>query len=225
MDPQLKFKGEVDRRYGNGASDLLVAGVDGQSAYEVAVANGFTGDQSAWLASLVGADSTAEGPPGAEGGEGQSAYGVAVANGFAGDVSAWLASLVGPSGPSGPGPVTNASVDGSGNLIIYTTAGDFDAGHVTGGNGSDGATGATGNPGAGVITGGAAGEVLTKFDGSDFNTTWAPLPNGFFGANPSSQSSSLADLDTGAGATTLSDVINKVNNILSALRSCGIIES
>ncbi len=42
---------------GNNGADG-VNGVDGQSAYEIAVTNGFVGTQAAWLASLVGADGT-----------------------------------------------------------------------------------------------------------------------------------------------------------------------
>lgn len=34
----------------------IPAGADGKSAYEIAVANGFTGTESDWLASLKGAD-------------------------------------------------------------------------------------------------------------------------------------------------------------------------
>ncbi|WP_375561490.1 hypothetical protein ACE193_02730 [Bernardetia sp. OM2101] len=52
-------------------------------------------------------------------------------------------------------------------------------------NGADGATGATGATGAagqGVPTGGTTGQVLTKIDGTDYNTQWAvaggsSLPN------------------------------------------------
>mgnify|MGYP001811149131 CR=1 FL=1 len=50
----------------------LTPGPNGLTAYEVALANGFVGTQSAWLASLVGA-------------AGQSAYEAAVAGGFVGD--------------------------------------------------------------------------------------------------------------------------------------------
>jgi len=61
------------------------AGVDGANAYVVAVSNGFSGDETAWLASLVGpagADSMVAGPQGD----------------------------VGPAGPQGdPGPQGNAS--------------------------------------------------------------------------------------------------------------------
>src|SRR5690606_17350399 len=42
------------------------AGEDGASAYEVAVANGFVGDEAAWLASLVGPQGEA-GPKGDKG--------------------------------------------------------------------------------------------------------------------------------------------------------------
>jgi hypothetical protein len=66
-------------------------GSDGLSAYEVAVANGFTGTEAEWLASLEGAD----------GADGPSAYEVAVAQGFTGTEAEWLASLVGPEGPQG----------------------------------------------------------------------------------------------------------------------------
>lgn len=52
-------------------------GGPGPSAYQVAVANGFVGDEAAWLVSL-------KGDPGDPGDDGQSAYAVAVANGFVG---------------------------------------------------------------------------------------------------------------------------------------------
>lgn len=47
-------------------------GADGDSAYEVAVANGFVGDEAAWLASLVGDD----GAPGTDGDDGAPGVGV-----------------------------------------------------------------------------------------------------------------------------------------------------
>lgn len=66
-------------------------GGDGLSAYQIAVANGFVGTVSAWLASL-------KGEPGAPG---PSAYQVAVSNGFVGSQSAWLNSLKGEQGDPG----------------------------------------------------------------------------------------------------------------------------
>jgi hypothetical protein len=81
------------------------SGTPGLSAYQVAVANGFVGTQSQWLASLQGADgadSTVPGPTG------DSAYQVAVDNGFSGTEPEWLASLEGDDGLPGddgpPGP-------------------------------------------------------------------------------------------------------------------------
>lgn len=60
----------------------------GKSAYQVAVDNGFEGDEAAWLLSLVGP-------------RGLSAYEVALVEGFEGTPSQWLASLVGAKGDDG----------------------------------------------------------------------------------------------------------------------------
>lgn len=81
-------------------------GIDGASAYEIALANGYVGTQSQWLASLIGATGPAGAPgapgaAGADGADGASAYQIAVANGFVGTESAWLASLEGAQGPAG----------------------------------------------------------------------------------------------------------------------------
>lgn len=56
-----------------------MAGV-GPSAYEVAVAGGFAGDEAAWLASLVGP-------------EGPSAYDIAVSAGYVGSEASWIAAV------------------------------------------------------------------------------------------------------------------------------------
>lgn len=65
----------------------------GDSAYDVAVRNGFTGSEAEWLASLKGAD----GADGEYAGKGDSAYEIAVKNGFVGSEAEWLASLKGVS--------------------------------------------------------------------------------------------------------------------------------
>lgn len=83
------------------AGEQGVAGSDGASAYQVAVANGFVGDEAAWLASLVGSD----GMDGSDGAEGASAYQVALAGGFVGTEAEWLASLVGADGANGSDPI------------------------------------------------------------------------------------------------------------------------
>jgi hypothetical protein len=91
--------------------------VPGPSAYQVAVANGFVGDEAAWLVSLHGADSTVPGPASTV--PGPSAYQIAVTNGFVGDEAAWLASLHGAAGAS---TAVGVSVDASGfNGNLATT--------------------------------------------------------------------------------------------------------
>jgi hypothetical protein len=74
-------------------------GAPGQSAYQIAVTNGFVGTEAAWLASLQGAPG-APGATGANGAPGQSAYAAAVAGGFVGTEAAWIASLEGTPGLS-----------------------------------------------------------------------------------------------------------------------------
>ncbi|MEM1151065.1 MAG: hypothetical protein AAGI03_10980 [Pseudomonadota bacterium] len=93
------------------------------------------------------------------------------------------AGIQGPQGPEGPqgdvgpaGPQGEAGVDGP-----TGPAGPAGPTGQTGPEGPAGATGATGPAGAagqGVPTGGNAGQVLQKVDGSDFNTEWATVSGG-----------------------------------------------
>jgi len=69
----------------------------GDSAYQVAVNNGFVGTEAEWLASLEGSD----GVDGEDGADGASAYAIALANGFVGTQAEWLASLEGADGIDG----------------------------------------------------------------------------------------------------------------------------
>lgn len=89
-------------------------GPDGRTAYQVAVANGFVGTESAWLASLVGP----QGPQGIQGSQG--------ATGAQG--------ATGPQGPAGPTGATGAT----------GPQGPTGATGATGPQGPTGATGATG---------------------------------------------------------------------------------
>lgn len=59
------------------------AGADGESAYQIAVDNGFEGTEEDWLTSLHGADG-GPGPAGADGADGKSAYQYAVDGGYTG---------------------------------------------------------------------------------------------------------------------------------------------
>lgn len=74
-----------------------IKGKDGESAYEIAVDEGFEGTEEEWLVSLKGADGT----DGADGSDGRSAYQIAVEYGFVGTESEWLESLVGAEGADG----------------------------------------------------------------------------------------------------------------------------
>jgi hypothetical protein len=79
---------EVDSSAG---ISLGKAGSDGDSAYDVAVNNGFVGTEQEWLDSLVGAD----------GAIGDSAYDVWIAEGNVGNTSDYINAITGESGRDG----------------------------------------------------------------------------------------------------------------------------
>lgn len=72
-------------------------GQDGKSAYEIAVANGYTDTEAQWLASLKGRD----GSPGRDGRNGLSAYELASGESLYGTMDKWLESLKGAKGDKG----------------------------------------------------------------------------------------------------------------------------
>lgn len=90
-EPDQKFRMVVVDDEGN-KRYLAGTGLDGRSAYEVAVQNGYVGTVTEWLNSLKG-----EGGP-----VGASAYEIALANGFLGTEDEWLESIRGSQGPQGP---------------------------------------------------------------------------------------------------------------------------
>ena len=94
-------------------------GSNGLSAYELAVKNGFTGNESAWLESLKG-EQGVPGPAGADGKngvngvdgkDGMSAYTIAVKNGYNGTESDWINKWV-------RGTIVSASTDSAGNMVL-----------------------------------------------------------------------------------------------------------
>lgn len=139
------------------------SGADGASAYDVAVANGFVGDEAAWLASLVG-------PAGATGPQGPAG-----ATGAQGPVGATGATgPQGPAGSTGPqGPAGDTGPAGADGLSAYEVAvaggfvgneaawlaslvgpqGDVGPAGPTGATGPSGATGPQGPAGADGATG------------------------------------------------------------------------
>ena len=163
-------------------------GVDGKSAYEIAVDNGYPGTEQAWLASLKG-DKGDTGEPGAAGEKGEpgekgdtgaagkdgrdgtdgaagrdgengaSAYEIAVQHGYSGSETAWLESLNGADGAKGDTGAAGAKGE----------KGD------TGATGAKGEKGDKGDPGATGVAGkdGAAGKsayqiaVASGFDGTE----------------------------------------------------------
>lgn len=101
-------------------------GVDGISAYEVAVNGGFVGDEVAWLASLVGPTGPT-GPTGATGATGPTgATGAVGATGPTGVTGATGSTgLTGPTGPTGPtGAVGATGVAGANGLTVLSGAVD-----------------------------------------------------------------------------------------------------
>ncbi len=93
-------------------------GLDGKSAFEIAVEHGFVGTETEWLESLKGVDGKdgvngkdgcdgrngADGLPGRDGIDGKSAYIIAVEHGFTGTENEWLQSLKGSDGKDGITP-------------------------------------------------------------------------------------------------------------------------
>ena len=94
-------KGEKGDKGDNGSGTPGTPGAAGKSAYEIAVANGFTGTEQEWLDSLKGKDG--EDATGETGATGASAYEIAVANGFTGTEIEWLESLKGKDGNDATG--------------------------------------------------------------------------------------------------------------------------
>lgn len=82
-------------------------GQDGKSAYEIAVANGFVGDEAQWLESLKGRD----GSPGKDGKNGKSAFEIAGGDVWFGTEKGWLNSLKGAKGDTGlPGKSATVTI-------------------------------------------------------------------------------------------------------------------
>lgn len=94
-------------------------GKDGLSAYELAAKNGFTGNESAWLASLKGdkgdqgpkGDNGQNGVNGVDGKDGLSAYSIAVKNGYNGTEEEWVNKWL-------RGTIVSADVDDAGVMSM-----------------------------------------------------------------------------------------------------------
>jgi hypothetical protein len=177
----------------NGVLALLIGpqgqpgllGPAGQSAYDIARENGFTGTQAQWLVSLTGSS-------------GDSAYDIAVKEGgFVGTKEEWLRTLVGE--PGATGGTGAGGVAGTGVTVVTEPSGAnctnggyrltsatgvayvCNGTNGTGGGGSGGTT----SDGKGLLTVGSCTDTATvgvksRFTGTDFvmdNLTISGLTN------------------------------------------------
>jgi hypothetical protein len=127
------------------------------------------------------------GSPGADGSDG--APGADGADGTAATIT------VGTTTTGAPG--TNASVTNTGS----TNAAVLQFQIPRGDPGADGSDGAPGADGQGVPVGGAAGQVLAKIDGTDYNTNWIDAPSGgVWNINASDIYFDTGDVGIGPGA-------------------------
>jgi len=144
------------------------------------------GTYASWTVNLEGAAGI-QGPQGIQGSAG----------------STGPAGATGPAGPAGPDGATGAT----GPQGPQGIQGE------TGPQGIQGIQGNTGPAGEGVPTGGNAGEILSKVDGTDYNTTWVPAPTI---PNNSSQIFTTVHEDSSASVyantTTLRNTIVKLTN-------------
>ena len=147
----------------------ISSGADGDSAYDIAVDNGFVGTEEQWLASLKG-DKGDKGDTGNTGATGANGYtpikGVDYFDGAKGDT-----------GNDGYTPIkgvdyfdgaTGAKGD-TGN-DGYTPIKGID--YFDGTNGTNGIDGTDGTDGVGIPIGGTTGQVLAKKTNTDYDTEW-----------------------------------------------------
>lgn len=90
---------------------------------------------------------------------------------------------------------------------------------TAGAKGDKGDPGAQGPAGQGVPTGGTAGQVLTKVDGTNYNTQWSTLTIPSGDQLMTGTKSAIADSE----ATEATQLVTDFNALLAALRTRGII--
>ena len=90
---------------------------------------------------------------------------------------------------------------------------------TAGAKGDKGDPGAQGPAGEGVPTGGTAGQVLTKVDGTNYNTQWKTLTIPSGDQLMTGTKSTIADSE----ATEATQLVTDFNALLAALRTRGII--
>lgn len=108
---------------------------------------------------------------GTPGVNGDSAYEIAKQNGFKGTEQEWLDSLIGPSGPMGGNGATGPA--GPQGIQGYTGLSAYQVAQANGFTGTEQEWLASLQGESGLPTGGTAGQVLSKIDGTDYNVEWS----------------------------------------------------
>jgi len=107
------------------------------------------------------------GPAGATGAAGSTG-----ATGATGAAATIAVGSVSTGAPGSSATVTNVGTSGAAVFNFAIPRGDVGATGSTGATGSQGPAGADGADGEGVPVGGTTGQVLTKVDNTDYNTSW-----------------------------------------------------
>jgi len=112
--------------------------------------------------------------------------------------------VTGPAGPAGPlGPTGPAGgpIGETGPTGLTGASGSAGANGATGSAGATGARGLTGATGPGVPTGGTTGQILSKVDGTDYNTVWINNTGGGGGSEGATGATGPAGTNGATGAT------------------------
>lgn len=204
------------------------SGEQGASAYQSWLNLGNSGSEQDFLNSLHGQDAQEQGPAG------PSAYQSWLNLGNSGSEQDFINSLRGPAGNDGapgshgadgqsynqgpPGEKGDKGDTGAqGNQGNDGQSYNQGAQGVPGNDGSPGAPGSNGNdgaPGVGVPAGGSTGQVLTKIDGSDFNTQWT---------TPQNLAQQSGHGDQTAGESYTSTEQQMLQDVYTALRNLGLL--
>lgn len=145
---------------------------------------GFTTGDLRGSAGSDGADGS-DGQNGQDGADGLSAYQIWINEGNTGTEADFLNSLIGADGADG----TNGT------------------------DGQDGANGQDGADGQGVPSGGAAGQLLSKIDNTDYNTQWVDAPSG--GTTDAGKSfSAYNNSQQTSNSTSFEDTTNWTQDVL-----------
>lgn len=148
---------------------LLQQAIKGESAYEVAVSNGFKGTEEEWLASLKG-ETGANGINGEDGADGASAYQIALNNGFIGTEEEWLASLKGDTGEQGIQGETGSSGASAYEIAVNNGFEGTETEWLASLKGEKGDTGSSSSSGGGS---GASYIIETSYTDSSWYRIWS----------------------------------------------------